>query len=68
MDKEVNVSGEDGKLRRFASEFGSKVGVLPSFYLGSALGALFEFVVASNGTEERFCKKLAMSEGRNGLV
>ena len=43
-----------------ALEFGCKVGALPSSYLGLPLGALFRSVVAWDGVEERFRKKLYM--------
>ena len=43
-----------------ASEFGCRVGSLPSTYLGLPLGAPFKTVSVWDGVEERFCKRLAM--------
>ena len=41
-------------------EFGYKVDVFPSSYLGLSLGALFKSMATWNGVKERFCKRLAM--------
>ena len=41
-------------------EFGSRVGSLPSTYLGLPLGAPFKFVTVWDGVEERFHRRLAM--------
>ena len=41
-------------------EFGSRVGNLPSTYLGLPLGAPFKSVTVWDGVEERFHRRLAM--------
>ena len=45
-----------------ASKFGCKVGSLPSTYLGLPLGAPFKSMVAWDGVEERFHKKVGHVE------
>ncbi|RVX10864.1 LINE-1 reverse transcriptase-like [Vitis vinifera] len=52
--------GRVENVDELADEFGYRVGKPPSTYLGMPLGAPFKSVVAWDGIEERFRKKLAM--------
>ena len=52
--------GRVENVEELANEFGYKVGKLPSIYLGMSLGAPFKCIVAWDGIEERFKKKLTM--------
>ena len=45
---------------KLAAIIGCKVGMLPTSYLGLPLGAAHNSVVAWDGVEERFRKRLAM--------
>ena len=61
MDKSELISvGGVKNVEDLASKFGCKVGSFLSTYLGILLGAPFKFVVAWDGIEERFRKRLAM--------
>ena len=52
-----------GSVEDLALEIGCKVGVLPTTYLGLPLGTPHNLLVAWDGVEERFCKRLAWSKG-----
>ncbi|RVW38823.1 hypothetical protein CK203_074193 [Vitis vinifera] len=52
--------GRVENVKELALELGCKIGVLPSSYLRLPLGALHKSVVAWDGMEERFWKRLAM--------
>ena len=47
-------------MGELADEFGYKVGILPSTYLGMPLGAPFKSIGVWDGIEEIFKKRLAM--------
>lgn len=55
MRRMENVEGLD-------QEFGCRVGVLPSSYLGLLLGAPFKSVSIGDGVNERLRKRLALSK------
>ena len=52
--------GRVENIGELADDFGYKVGILPSIYLGMPLGAPFKSIGVWDGIEERFRKKLAM--------
>ena len=61
MEKsELIPVGRVENVEELTDEFGYKVGILPSTYLGMPLGAPFKSVNAWDGIEERFRKRLAM--------
>ena len=61
MDKsELILVGRVENVDDLACDLGCKVGSLPSTYLGMPLGAPFNSVVAWDGIDERFWKRLAM--------
>ena len=61
MDKsEILPVGKVENLEALALEFGCKVGVVPSTYLGLPLDAQHKSMVVWDGVEERFRKRLAM--------
>ncbi|RVW36476.1 MLO-like protein 11 [Vitis vinifera] len=61
LDKsDLILVGRVENVDDLACELGCKVGSLPSTYLGMPLGAPFNSVVAWDGIEERFYKRLAM--------
>ena len=61
LDKsDLILVGRVENMDDLACELGCKVGSLPSTYLGMPLGAPFNSVVAWDGIEERFYKRLAM--------
>ena len=61
LDKsEILSMGRVENVKELALELGCKIGVLPSSYLRLPLGALHKSVVAWDGMEERFWKRLAM--------
>ncbi|KAL6329339.1 hypothetical protein AAG906_017644 [Vitis piasezkii] len=53
--------GRVENIGELADEFGYKVGILPSIYLGMPLGAPFKSIGVWDGIKERFRKKLAMA-------
>ncbi|RVW43516.1 putative mitochondrial protein [Vitis vinifera] len=53
--------GRVENIGELADEFGDKVGILPSIYLGMPLDAPFKSIGVWDGIEERFRKKLAMA-------
>ena len=57
---ELLLVGRVENIRELAQEFGCKVGVFPSTYLGLPLGALFKSMVVWDSVEERFQKRLAL--------
>ena len=60
LDKsEILSMGRVENVKELALELGCKIGVLPSSYLRLPLGALHKSVVAWDGMEERFWKRLA---------
>ena len=52
--------GRAENLDELALVLGCKVGVLPTTYLGLPLGAPYNSLVAWDGVEERFRKRLAL--------
>ena len=61
LDKsEILLVGKVENLEALALEFGCKVGVVPSTYLGLPLDAQHKSMVVWDGVEERFRKRLAM--------
>ena len=61
LDKsELIPVGNVDNVEELASKLGCKVGSLPSLYLGMPLGASFKFMIAWDGVDERFRKRLAM--------
>ena len=61
MDKsEILPIGKVENLEALALEFGCKLGVLPSTYLGLPLDVQHKSVVVWDWVEERFRKMLAM--------
>ena len=57
---ELILVGRVQNIDDLPMEFGSRVGSLPSTYLGLPLGAPFKFVTVWDGVEERFHRRLAM--------
>ena len=61
MEKsELIPVGRVENVEELTDEFGYKVGILPSTYLGMPLGAPFKSVGVWDGIEERFRKRLTM--------
>ena len=63
MEKsELIPVGRVENMGELADEFGYKVGILPSTYLGMPLGAPFKSIGVWDGIEERFKKKIGYVE------
>ncbi|KAL6313953.1 hypothetical protein AAG906_011683 [Vitis piasezkii] len=60
LESELILVGRTENLDELALVLGCKVGVLPTTYLGLPLGAPFNSLVAWDGVEERFHKRLVL--------